>query len=281
MKRLRIEHITNFEYEENVATSYNEARMLPKSTAHQFVLSSSLEIEPSTNVNHYSDYFGTHVTSFDVLSNHSQLSIAARSLVEVYSRPATGAEVGWEGLEREANRAVGTVEMLAQTSQTNPHPEVTALAREAMDGHDSPSTAARSIAASVHAAVAYTQGVTGVHSTGAEAWEERTGVCQDIAHIVLGALREVGIPARYVSGYLHPKPDAEVGEPVAGESHAWVEWFVGEWQGFDPTNNIDIGDMHVRVGHGRDYTDVPPLRGVYAGPPKSRMHVSVTITREA
>ena len=107
------------------------------------------------------------------------------------------------------------------------------------------------------------------------------GVCQDIAHITLGALREVGIPARYVSGYLHPKSEAEVGVAVAGESHAWVEWFAGDWQGFDPTNNVEIGDRHVLVGRGRDYSDVPPLRGVYAGPFKSHLHVKVTITREA
>ena len=129
-------------------------------------------------------------------------------------------------------------------------------------------------------AVEYMHGITGVHSTAHEAWEARKGVCQDIAHITLGALREVGIPARYVSGYLHPRPSAAVGEPVTGESHAWVEWFAGEWQGFDPTNNIEIGDRHVLVGRGRDYGDVPPLRGVYAGPFKSHLHVKVTITRE-
>jgi len=127
----------------------------------------------------------------------------------------------------------------------------------------------------------YMPGITGVHSTGAEAWVERKGVCQDITHITLGALREVGIPARYVSGYLHPNPHAEVGVAVTGESHAWVEWFTGDWEGFDPTNRIEIGDRHVLVGRGRDYNDVPPLRGVYAGPYKSDLHVQVTITREA
>jgi transglutaminase-like putative cysteine protease len=81
-----------------------------------------------------------------------------------------------------------------------------------------------------------------------------------------------------VSGYLHPQPDAEVGVPVTGESHAWVEWFSGGWQGFDPTNNAEIGDRHVLVGRGRDYNDIPPLRGVYAGPFKSNLHVKVTIT---
>ena len=130
-------------------------------------------------------------------------------------------------------------------------------------------------------AVEYMPGVTGVHSTASEAWPARQGVCQDIAHITLGALRSVGIPARYVSGYLHPNDHAEVGAPTVGESHAWVEWFAGDWQGFDPTNGIEIGDRHVLVGRGRDYNDVPPLRGVYAGPHKGDLHVQVLITREA
>jgi transglutaminase-like putative cysteine protease len=120
-----------------------------------------------------------------------------------------------------------------------------------------------------------------VHTTAAEAWEQKRGVCQDITHLAIGALRSVGIPARYVSGYLHPQPDAAIGQTVAGESHAWVEWFCGDWRGFDPTNLIDIGDRHVTVGRGRDYNDVAPLRGVYAGPYGSKLFVTVEITREA
>jgi transglutaminase-like putative cysteine protease len=84
-----------------------------------------------------------------------------------------------------------------------------------------------------------------------------------------------------VSGYLHPRPNAEIGETIAGESHAWVEWFDGAWRGFDPTNQIDIGERHVMVGRGRDYSDVAPLRGVYDGPHSSQLFVRVEITREA
>lgn len=281
MKRLRIEHQTGFAYQGDVSASYNEARMLPSSTDSQFVLSSTLEIDPSTTVNQYVDYFGTRVSSFDVLSSHAALTITARSLVEVRPRPIQHADISWEGLEREAALSIGTVEQLVQTPRTRPHPEVAELARSIAGQHDHPGRAAHAIAQAVGDAVEYMHGVTGVHSTAAEAWEARKGVCQDIAHITLGALREVGIPARYVSGYLHPRPNAEVGEAVTGESHAWVEWFAGDWQGFDPTNNIEIGDRHVLVGRGRDYNDVPPLRGVYAGPFKSQLRVKVTITREA
>lgn len=281
MKRLRIEHDTRYAYEGDVSASYNEARMLPASTDSQFVLSSSLEIEPSASVNGYVDYFGTRVSAFDVLSPHAALQITARSLVEVRPRPAERAAATWERLAGEAARSVATAEQLGQTERSRPHAEVAEIARAIAGRHGDAGSAAREIAETIGDAVEYMSGVTVVHSTAAEAWDARRGVCQDIAHITLGALREVGIPARYVSGYLHPRPDAEIGERVTGESHAWVEWFTGEWHGFDPTNNVEIGDRHVLVGRGRDYNDVPPLRGVYAGPFKSDLRVTVTITREA
>ncbi|MCT9819766.1 transglutaminase family protein [Microbacterium sp. W1N] len=281
MRRLRIEHATGFAYQGDVGASYNEARMLPSSTESQFVLSSQLDIEPSTSVNQYIDYFGTRVAAFDVLAGHSALNITARSLVEVRPRQLELPDMDWDHLAREAQRSISTVEMLGQSTRTAPHPEVAEIARSIAAQHDHPASAALAITTAMGDAVEYMQGITGVHSTAAEAWVERKGVCQDIAHITLGALRHVGIPARYVSGYLHPQPNAEVGTAVTGESHAWVEWFAGQWQGFDPTNNTEIGDRHVLVGRGRDYNDVPPLRGVYAGPFKSQLHVKVTITREA
>ncbi|SDQ31644.1 transglutaminase family protein [Microbacterium sp. cf332] len=281
MKRLRIEHTTGFTYPGDVAASYNEARMLPSSTDSQFVLSSQLDIDPTTAVNHYVDYFGTRVAAFDVLAAHRSLAITARSLVEVRPRPIEHRQISWRDLADESERSIHTVEQLGQTVRTAPHPEVAELAREIAASHDEPGPAAHAIAVAIGDAVEYMPGVTGVHSTAAESWPERKGVCQDIAHITLGALRSVGIPARYVSGYLHPDPDAQVGVAVTGESHAWVEWFAGDWQGFDPTNNIEISDRHVLVGRGRDYNDVPPLRGVFAGPYKSALHVTVTITREA
>lgn len=281
MKRLRIEHITGFRYPGEVSTSYNEARMLPGTTDSQFVLSSSLEIDPQTSVNSYVDYFGTRVSAFDVLSPHPQLTITARSLVEVRPRPIEHVGISWDRLRVEAGRTIETVEQLGQTRRTQPHEDVAEIAATIAGRHDDPGRAAHDICMAIGDAMEYMTGVTGVHSTAAEAWTARKGVCQDLAHVAIGALRSVGIPARYVSGYLHPQPSAEIGVAVTGESHAWVEWFAGEWTGFDPTNNIEIGDRHVLVGRGRDYNDVPPLRGVYAGPFKSELYVQVSITREA
>jgi transglutaminase-like putative cysteine protease len=120
-----------------------------------------------------------------------------------------------------------------------------------------------------------------VHTSGMQAWAERKGVCQDFAHIILAMLRSLGLPARYVSGYLHPKASAEIGETVAGESHAWVEWWDGEWVGYDPTNGKRVGEQHVAVARGRDYDDVSPLKGMYSGPKSSSLGVIVELTRLA
>ena len=190
--------------------------------------------------------------------------------------------MSWADLAVVVERTTETIEHLKQTRRTAPPHDVVHLAQEIAGRSQDSCTAALEIATAIGDAVEYMQGVTGVHSTASEAWAGRKGVCQDIAHLALGALRSVGIPARYVSGYLHPKRNAEIGETVAGESHAWVEWFCGsQWRGFDPTNLIDIGDRHVIVGRGRDYNDVPPLRGVYAGPFGSKLFVKVEITRES
>jgi transglutaminase-like putative cysteine protease len=123
------------------------------------------------------------------------------------------------------------------------------------------------------------EGATEVTTDAADAWKGKSGVCQDFAHLALGVLREARIPARYVSGYLHPSTDPVVGEEVTGESHAWIEWWDGDWVGFDPTNARPAGEQHVLVARGRDYEDVPPLRGIYSTRGESELFVGVEITR--
>ena len=281
MNRLRIKHSTGFHYGGDVTASYNEARMLPVSADGQLVLYSHVEILPISSQHNYVDYWGSRVSSFEILTPHKELSLTANSLVEVRPRVHADQKLTWEELATSAESITSTIEQLAQTRRTAPPEDVVAIAQEIAGRASNPCDAALEICTAIGDAMEYMHGVTAVTSTAKESWAVRKGVCQDITHIALGALRAVGIPARYVSGYLHPKPNAEIGETIAGESHAWVEWFCGEWRGYDPTNLIDIGDRHVTVGRGRDYNDVPPLRGVYAGPYGSELFVKVEITRES
>jgi transglutaminase-like putative cysteine protease len=227
VNRLRIKHITGFHYGGDVTASYNEARMLPVSADGQLVLYSNLEILPISSQHTYVDYWGSRVASFEILTPHSELSLTATSLIEVRPRSHEDRKLSWDELTAEIHSATEFVEQTRQTRRTDPPVEVIELAQAAVARTADPCQAALAICTAIGESVEYMQGVTGVHSTAAEAWAQRKGVCQDIAHLSLGALRAVGIPARYVSGYLHPKPNAGIGETVTGESHAWVEWFCG------------------------------------------------------
>ena len=279
MKRYRVIHKTGFNYNAPAVASYNEARMLPLRDEAQIVFSSKVDIFPKGANFEYQDYFDTRVLFFEALEPHTKLSILAESLVELREASIELEPVGWDDLAGEVLKNIDLTEFIAQTRRTAPPAELTKVAQRAASELD-PHQAALAISKKVYSTIKYQHGVTGVHSVASEAWKKKVGVCQDFAHLAIGALRSIGIPARYVSGYLHPSLDPVLHESVAGESHAWVEWFVGQWFAFDPTNDIAVSDRHVIVGRGRDYDDVPPLRGVFAGAESSELEVSVEIIRE-
>lgn len=278
MSVLRVVHTTAFRYAGPVTTSHNEVRMTPSDEAGQVVEEASVTIEPLTWRHDYRDYWGTAVTAFEVTGAHTELVITAASRVRVTPTGSSVSLVDWETVRRPAV-VDQMAEFLAVSPTTQPPPEVVALAREAAAGN-APDDAAAAICSALHEAVEYVPGATAVQSTAADAWRERKGVCQDIAHLSVGALRSAGIPARYVSGYLHPRADA-VGETVVGQSHAWVEWWAGRWHAFDPTNRTHVGEHHVVLARAREYQDVAPLRGIFAGAGTTSHTVEVQITQEA
>jgi transglutaminase-like putative cysteine protease len=281
MTRLRIEHRTGYAYDSNVMLSYNEARMTPLTDPYQVVLESALTVSPAQAfVMHYRDYWGTRVTAFDMQVPHDYLEVVSVSTVEVHRAekvPAADELAGWDVL-RSAAVVNDYSDWLPQTRLSDPGSDVRQLVKEMTDGL-APHEAAHAIMGWLKAEVQYVPGVTGVQSNAEDVWSHRKGVCQDLAHLGIGALRSIGIPARYVSGYLHPKPQAAVGEKVTGESHAWLQWWDGEWRGWDPTNTGPVTDFHVSVAKGRDYRDVSPLRGVLSGGGKSQLKVRVEVTR--
>jgi transglutaminase-like putative cysteine protease len=279
--RYRIEHCSIYEYDGNVTTSFNEARLTPQQTPWQTRLESTITIDPMTWSDRYTDYWGTEVRVFEASQPHRSLDVRATSVVEVdrTGRPRP-AELGWADVRTDAVRD-RYIEFLTQRPATEPATEIADLAAS-IAADQPPTLAAASISAWVNAAMTYLPGATAVHTTAAEAWSERHGVCQDYAHLVVGALRHIGVPARYVSGYLHPNAEPEVGETARGESHAWVEYWLGDWQAYDPTNLADVGERHVVVGTGRDYGDVPPIKGIVAGEHETvSLAVTVDLTRLA
>jgi transglutaminase-like putative cysteine protease len=279
-RRLLVVHRTGFRYESPVRASYNEARMTPLTTATQTALEARIEVDPVTWRHTYRDYWGSQVTAFDVLLPHDELTVVSSSTVEVMSaHEPTAPPRSWDDLGRDDVRDPYS-EYLTQSTWTTPAQDVVRFARDAAAGLG-PDEAARAVCGAVFDALDYVPGSTSVQTKAVEVWQARKGVCQDFAHLTLGALRELGIPARYVSGYLHPVPDAGIGETVEGQSHAWVEWWAGEWVAYDPTHNAPVGVDHVVVARGRDYADVTPLKGVYAGTAGSQLFVSVQVTRLA
>lgn len=277
VRRLRIVHRTTIRYGSVVAASHNEVRVTPRTEPGQTTLESRLEVRPMTWSHVYWDYWGSQVTAFEVLTPHDELHIEARSTVEREERPVETGSVGWADLARPDVRD-RWCELLALGPRTDPGPELAELARSSAAGLG-PGDAAVRICERLREQMRYEQGSTGVHTRAEDAWRERRGVCQDFAHLAIGALRTLGIPTRYVSGYLQPAQGADVGQTARGESHAWIEWWDGGWQMFDPTNGGTAGVDHVVVSRGRDYDDVPPFKGVYSGSSGSTMDVVVEVTR--
>lgn len=275
--RLAIRHETVVEYDGTARASYNELRMTPLTIAGQSTLNHRVELHPSTAVWEYTDYWGTRVTSFDLQEPHSTLTIRAASTVETSAGPAHRAPCDWSAVARAASSA-DLAEFTGATDRTTVAPELQQLARERTRGAD-PHEAADTLAAWVHENVAYVPGATGVHTNAQECWDQGEGVCQDFSHLTVALMRAVGLPARYVSGYLFPDPQARPGTSTDGQSHAWVEYWAGGWHGLDATNRTVPGLQHVVVGYGRDYADVLPHKGIYHGAPGSSLKVSVRFNR--
>ncbi|WP_409331226.1 transglutaminase family protein [Trujillonella humicola] len=277
--RLQVVHRTRFSYAGPVRSSYNEARLTPENSSRQTTLRSRVEIEPAATASAYRDYWGSTVTAFDLHSPHEELVVTGTSIVEAGPEPTAHEHVGWAVLRgAEVRDRYG--ELLGPTPLTAVDDEVVEQAR-AVAGDQPPHEAAAALCRHVREHMEYLSGATHVKTTAMQAWRHRKGVCQDISHVTVGMLRAVGLPARYVSGYLHPERDAAIGQTVTGESHAWVEWWDGGWCAHDPTNSTAVGARHVTLGRGRDYGDVSPFRGIFSGAGSEGHAVTVEVTRLA
>jgi transglutaminase-like putative cysteine protease len=265
-----------------VITSFNEARMTPLTLPTQLTHDARVTAGPGVPVWTYNDYWGTYVSVFDLPEQHDELVIRAVATVETepFGGPsAPERRLPWAEL---AATAAGRrlLEFLLPTPLTTMTEPISAAALAEVAGLP-PDAAAEALCARVHQHVTYLPGATGVRTSAQEAWEQGKGVCQDMAQIAVALLRAAGLPARYVSGYLHPDPKAALGSTAVGQSHAWVEYWAGAWTPLDPTSLAPVGERHVVVARGRDYADVPPLKGIYHGPSGGDMSVTVELTRLA
>ena len=275
-RRFRVVHRTSMAYSSPVSASRNELRMTPRTEPGQTALENRIRVLPTTWSHVYQDYWGTHVMAIALEPEHARLDIESVSTVERTEPDRVAGGAGWDDLASQETIDEHH-EWLGLDERTRPATEQAQAAHDLAAGAGVAEAAER-VFAMVSGHLEYRPGATAVHSSAAEAWRERGGVCQDYAHVAVGLLRTLRIPARYVSGYLAPRQDSAI-EPSTGESHAWVEWWDGAWLAWDPTNARPVGLDHIVVGRGRDYRDVAPLVGIYSGAVQSTLAVSVTFTR--
>ncbi len=279
MWRLRVVHTTGYAYQSPVTASYNEVRLTPRSNSRQNVILNRVETIPATRSYRYIDYWGTAVTAFDLHAPHTDLTVTSSSVVETDQPEPQVVEARWSDLQSEA--VIDRFdELLRPTENTPASKRVASVAKKIAKTHK-PAEAVVAAANWVRGELDYLPGTTSVHSSGLDALNAGKGVCQDIVHLSLMVLRSMGIPAHYVSGYLHPKRHAIVGDTVDGRSHAWIEAWTGAWWSYDPTNETEITEQYVSVGEGRDYADVSPLKGIYSGEGATDLDVIVEVTRLA
>jgi transglutaminase-like putative cysteine protease len=287
MNRYHLVHSTEFRYDGPVSESYNEVRLRPIHDETQSCLSFRLLTDPLSRGTSYRDSFGNWVHQFNILPKHQHLKIEAESVVLVHDAPIPP-PCAMKLSELESYREEleeGFLDFVASTAYV-PHiaqlDELIAAASRACDG--TVSGFVQEASRLIHEKFRYVKGATHVHSSIQDSLSVGAGVCQDFAHLLLGMVRKQGLPARYVSGYLVPasaaSPDAKLQEVVGGSaSHAWAEVYMPEsgWVGLDPTLGEPLGLQHVRIGYGRDYGDVAPVRGVYKGHAGQRLSVDVRV----
>ena len=267
--RYTIRHVTRFAYQTPVTESVMEARMQPRTDNLQRCFHFALTTTPKARVMMYQDHDGNAVHHFAIPARHANLTLTAESLVDCTVPEPLPADLGGDGWERlDAMKSPGDLwEDLAPSAFV----QKTALLDELVDAigltrGDDPLVTLRQLMNQIFERFEYTPQVTRVDSPIDDALRVRRGVCQDFAHIFLALARLLGVPARYVSGYLFHGAVSDDRTPD-GATHAWVEVRLPElgWVGLDPANNVLAEERHIRVAVGRDYADVPPTRGIFKG----------------
>jgi transglutaminase-like putative cysteine protease len=276
-----VRHITSFCYAPAVRESVMEVRMQPRTDFRQRCLSFSLTIEPRANMMVYRDFYGNTVHNFDIPERHESIEVVTQAIVDVLPmRDVDPALVeDWDELDRRVAQT-DYWEMMVPSHFATPSVLLDKLAEELdLRRRGNPLELLRELNSKLYEKFDYAPNTTEVDSPIDDALQSRRGVCQDFAHIMITLVRQLKIPCRYVSGYLYHE-DKSMDRSPAGATHAWVEAYLGElgWVAFDPTNNLEGCDRHVRVALGRDYSDVPPTRGVYKGEAESELSVLVTVT---
>jgi len=268
--RLKVEHVTSFEYDTPIYETATEVRLQPSDDryAPQRCLSFVLTVDPAANIFQYTDFYGNSVHHFNLLQSHRNVIITATSVVET-------------GLGRTEARPDEDI-LLQDYLTESPYIRFDPALAEFAQPFERPQEAellAEAICRQINQSFIYEPGVTDVGSTSTAAMQLGRGVCQDFAHIMIASCRYLGLPTRYVSGYLYGGAETDGHDR---SSHAWGEVYCGPekgWLAFDPTHkSLTVDERYIKIGAGRDYSDVSPVRGTYKGQAQEHLKVTVRIS---
>jgi transglutaminase-like putative cysteine protease len=283
-KSYRITHRTTYRYDDDVTASFGRAHLLPREGPGQTITEAAVSVDPTPDeLRDHTDAFGNRSTYICVRTPHRQLTVLATSLVTVADVPPPAPGPAWDDLRDGLHGPLST-ELLDAIGYTLPsprlpaHPDVAAYAERSFLPRRPLHEAVLDLSERIHRDFRYVSGSSTVGSTVPELLERGEGVCQDFAHLAVAALRSVGLAARYVSGYLETTPPPGRERVLGADaSHAWVSVFTGSrWLDLDPTNDRLVDHSYVELAHGRDYADVPPLKGViFSDSAESVMSVAV------
>ncbi|MBS1600435.1 MAG: transglutaminase family protein [Bacteroidetes bacterium] len=289
--RYQIAHTTEYQYHQTVSLCHNIAMLIPRNTDLQECRKTIVKINPQPDVmNEYEDFFGNKVLYFAVQQEHSSLKVTVLSQVEKFKQRNLKMElynnIPWENVSAMLQEpGLGNFEarqFIPATSITNFTKEIHEYAQQSFTPGRSLFDAAWDLVQRMYRDFEFKTGFTTVATPLTEVMEQRKGVCQDFAHLAIACIRSMGLPARYVSGYIETIAPAGKEKLVGVDaSHAWFSVYIPQsgWIDFDPTNNLITSDQHITIGWGRDYADLPPLKGVILSTGSHKLDVSVDVRR--
>lgn len=268
-----ITHKTAYTYFEAVSLCHNIVRLVPRNTDTQVCKNITIKIHPQPDtMDEYEDFFGNIVIYFSIQQEHKQLTVNIIS--EVEKKAASGIS--------DSIASKDTEQYLFPTPMTDWNEEIEAYAKQSFTPGRSVFDAARELTQRIYTDFEFKPGITTIATPLSVVMKERKGVCQDFAHVAIACIRAVGLPARYVSGYIETISPPGIEKLVGADaSHAWFSIYISDqgWIDFDPTNNQLPGDQHITIGWGRDYADIAPLKGVILSSGLHDLSVAVDVRR--
>jgi transglutaminase-like putative cysteine protease len=278
----RLRHATIYEYAEPVVLGTHFMHLLPRERPGQVIKEAALEIYPAPdNRRNEVDHFGNFTTSVSLTLVHKQFRVELAATVEVKQPAPPTHSPRWEAIAASAILLPDIAEFCLASPLAQPTGEISTYSTVSFHPGRPILAALLELNERIWTDMTYKPGVTNTSTTAMQTLKTRLGVCQDYAHLMIACLRALGLPARYVSGYLRTSPPAgQVKRRGADQSHAWIAAWCGAdigWVDFDPTNNLLVSDEHVTLAWGRDFQDVSPLRGIILGGGRHSLRVNVDL----